>query len=136
MLQEDISPDKSCAKRSQTTGKLVVTLPKAKELLRKKPVAPKPPNSTPPPAATAADASTNSTGNGTPSADSRPFLEVDPSVSKGADIANIVPRGEQPVKAQPGSRMGSGTAAPGGGLVKELGGSEVFVDDEEVPPLI
>ena len=71
-------------------------------------------------------------GNGSSHSNGRPLLEVDPSLSRKADIHNIVPA-EGSEAAAPTDRLRWAGSRTG---VVEVTPSEGFVDDPDVPPLI
>ena len=140
VLQEEVSPDSSSAKRSQTTGHLVVTMPKARQTLRaKKPNTQQPTHK---PQKTDKDEqqfrkqekadTRNEQTTVSKMATSTEVLEVDPSVRKGADFANIVKDRE----SDPGSRFKTKASQNQGVANKPRVVSEDFVDDPDVPPLI
>ena len=129
MLLEEVSPDKSTAQRSQTTGKLLVTMPKVKQVVRSAKSAVESSNRRRTETKRVlekkeCDLTSSATNTGC-------LLEVDPTLkSKTAELANIV---------RP-------TAAAGGSCRKEEDKSLTneqepplssdFVDDPDVPPLI
>ena len=129
MLLEEVSPDKSTAQRSQTTGKLLVTMPKVKQVMRSAKSAVESSNRKRAETKRVLEkkeydlTSSSATNTGC-------LLEVDPTLkSKTAELANIV----------------GPTAAAGGPCRKkeesftnkqELPLSSDFVDDPDVPPLI
>ncbi|KAI1902040.1 hypothetical protein AGOR_G00040620 [Albula goreensis] len=119
VLPEEVRPDSSTAKRSQTTGHLLVTMPKVKGEIKPKMMAPclaKPSRSSEVPA----EKTRKMAG--------PERLEVDPSKHCGVDLANIVPRGKTssqgPLKLD---------RPPLTGIKCN---SEDFEDDPDVPPLI
>ncbi|XP_071836051.1 dynein axonemal assembly factor 11-like [Apostichopus japonicus] len=113
VLAEEVKPDSSTAQRSQTTGHLLITMPKMKEVITR----------------------TNSKVNraekelhhtGTCDLRTRPereFLEVDPAAAKNIDL--IVNNENKPRRERTTLKE-----------VKEKPVSEAFVDDPDVPPLI
>ncbi|KAM9459749.1 dynein axonemal assembly factor 11 isoform 3-T3 [Salvelinus alpinus] len=81
VLPAEVRPDSSTAKRSQITGHLVLTMPKAQgEIILTTPRPPK------------VSQSSNTPEEKTRKGNSRQRLEVDPSKHSGVDLANIVPR--------------------------------------------
>ncbi|XP_066434878.1 dynein axonemal assembly factor 11 isoform X2 [Eleutherodactylus coqui] len=113
VLPEEVKPDSSSARRSQTTGHLVVTMPKASELIQK------------PRKTSSAVQSQNSTKVQNSSRRTE-RLEVDPKARSCPDVANII----QERRAQ-GPLVLSGCRPRDG---SENGGD--FTEDSEVPPLI
>uniref|UniRef100_A0A087X5W7 Leucine-rich repeat-containing protein 6 n=1 Tax=Poecilia formosa TaxID=48698 RepID=A0A087X5W7_POEFO len=114
VLPAEVKPDSSTARRSQTTGHLVLTMPRAEGELRvQKPVPRR-----------RRDAPSRSSAEDRNRKDKIPErLEVDPSKRKSVDITNIVSErssGEDLQEKQD--------------LTAEL--PEGFMDDPEVPPLI
>lgn len=114
-LTDEVLPDSSSAKRSQITGHLLITMPKANPILRPKHVE----NSK-------TKDKSNSKESGDKSTPKIEKLEIDPSKNKTMDFANIVqdkplapPLGTRPLKK-----------------VEERANSEDFIDDPDVPPLM
>ena len=143
VFPDEVAPDSSSAKRSQTTGKLLITMPKAKTMLRKQPTKP---TSKPGTRSSTAgvqfnvDRSTSPTHISKVSKDTPLLLEVDPTVHrKDADIANII---KDKGKEENGLSDVNMTASERGkSLVTVIssGAKEPppdFVDDPDVPPLI
>ncbi|XP_029931014.1 dynein axonemal assembly factor 11 [Myripristis murdjan] len=121
VVPAEVKPDSSTAKRSQTTGHLLVTMPKAEGEIKATQSGPRPPK-----------ARLCTTGNKTPS-EGQQFkghvpsrLEVEPS--RLIDLANIVPR----AGAKEGPLETPRTPPP----PADQNFSEGFVDDPDVPPLI
>ena len=146
VLQEEVSPDSSSAKRSQTTGHLVITMLKARQTIRaKKPNTHKPQSDkTGEPKKTAQQsqpvperADQAEVGSEEASVDklvtSTELLEVDPSVRKGgADFANIVKDEE----GAPASQFEAKAPQNQGVADRPRVVSKDFIDDPDVPPLI
>ncbi|CAK6975942.1 LOW QUALITY PROTEIN: dynein axonemal assembly factor 11 [Scomber scombrus] len=123
VLPAEVKPDSSTAQRSQTTGHLVLTMPRAEgEIKVTKPV-PRPPR------ACQSRRSSSPTDNKRRS-EVPERLEVDPSKHTTVDIANIVPR--QSVKEGPLETSGISPKTNS----TSCSFSEGFVDDPDVPPLI
>ncbi|NXC48609.1 TILB protein, partial [Penelope pileata] len=95
VLPEEVKPDSSSAKRSQTTGHLVVSMPKVKEIILSKQ---KLPTSVKPSDSNAMQRSTRSK--------QVEKLEVDPSKYSFPDVTKIIPEkeriGQGPIRLQPG----------------------------------
>ncbi|XP_078542872.1 dynein axonemal assembly factor 11 [Lissotriton helveticus] len=116
VLPTEVKPDSSCAKRSQTTGHLVISMPKATEMIR----------------ATSKRSKTSS-GNQSCRMETKQRtkavekLEVDPALHSFPDVANIVPEKKAihqgPVQLQRPKLMSIETC-------------EAFEDNADVPPLI
>ena len=130
---EEVSPDNATAQRSQTTGKLLVTMPKAKPVVK----------STKSAMTSSKVGSVDHVTVGVGGASSRKdseegkksavskteggLLEVDPNLhSKRAELANIMGQSPTPLK---GDSLKFGRD-------KEPSPSPDFVDDPDVPPLI
>ncbi|KAK7100090.1 dynein axonemal assembly factor 11-like [Littorina saxatilis] len=117
-LPEEINADKASAKRSQTTGHLVVTMPKVKQVLR--PKQPEPETKTKKETKKVEEANKENSR-------SRQVLEVDSNARSGVDIGSIVSdQSKSVVKPLGASRRGTKTERPN---------SEHFVDNPDVPPL-
>ncbi|XP_052333302.1 dynein axonemal assembly factor 11 isoform X2 [Oncorhynchus keta] len=90
VLPAEVRPDSSTAKRSQITGHLVLTMPKAQGEIKM--ATPHPPK---------VSQSSNTPEEKTRKGNNRQRLEVNPSKHSGVDLANIVPRenraGEQTI---------------------------------------
>ncbi|XP_059155195.1 dynein axonemal assembly factor 11-like [Physella acuta] len=116
-LSEEVNGDASVAKRSQTTGHLLVTMPKVKPILKPKPL--KDVQQNPP---KEEKDQTKSPIN---------FLEVDSSARKCVDLTSIVSDNQTKL---------TGTLPFGTRSIKreapERENSSDFVDDPDVPPLI
>ena len=127
---EEVSPDSSTAQRSQTTGKLLVTMPRAKPVVKsaKSAIA----------SSKVGGASHMTTGVGGASSHKEEstvaskaaggLLEVDPNLSsKRAELANIMGQPSAPLKGDsPKLSRGKEPVPP----------SPDFIDDPDVPPLI
>ncbi|XP_052560626.1 dynein axonemal assembly factor 11 isoform X1 [Tympanuchus pallidicinctus] len=118
VLPEEVKPDSSSAKRSQTTGHLVVSMPKVKEIIlakQKSSTSVKPSDSN-----TMYKKSTRS----------KPVekLEVDPDKYSFPDVTKIIPEkgqiGRGPIKLQPEK------------ITETVKSNVDFENNEEVPPLI
>ncbi|XP_028283189.1 dynein axonemal assembly factor 11 [Parambassis ranga] len=121
VLPAEVKPDSSTAKRSQTTGHLVLTMPRLEGEIKVTKTVPCPPRAC------------RSGRSGSPEDKKRAGnvperLEVDPSKHTTIDLANIVQR--HSTNAGP---LVTGTAAP---PPAEGRFSEGFVDDPDVPPLM
>ncbi|XP_075684051.1 dynein axonemal assembly factor 11-like [Rhinoderma darwinii] len=116
VLPEEVKPDSSTAERSQTTGHLVVTMPKASELIQK------------PKTMSSAPKSQNSTNVQNSSSKRIEKLEVDPKAHSFPDVANIVQE----------KRSGAqGPLVLRNGKPKHVTEDEGdFTENSEVPPLI
>ncbi|XP_067462918.1 dynein axonemal assembly factor 11 isoform X2 [Thunnus thynnus] len=120
VLPAEVKPDSSTAQRSQTTGHLVLTMPRAEGEIKVTKTIPRPPRacqnrrSSPP--------EDNKRKNTVPER-----LEVDPSKHTAVDLANIVSR--QSAKEGP---LETSRVSP----TTHSSCSEGFVDDPDVPPLI
>ncbi|XP_030075160.1 dynein axonemal assembly factor 11 isoform X2 [Microcaecilia unicolor] len=115
VLPTDVKPDSSCAKRSETTGHLVITMPKATEIIMTKFKIPT--------TATSSDIKLETNTR----IKKIEKLEVDPSKHSFPDVANIVhkqkPVGYGPVKLQQLK-------------LTETENNEDFDDNSDIPPLI
>lgn len=112
-MVEDINADSSTAKRSQVTGHLLITMPKAKPLLKPKKIA--------------VDAEENKENKAKQFRKTHEKLEVDKKAHKTVDIANIVPNKTDKIVPPLGTKMKH--------PVKERPNSEDFIDNLDVPPL-
>ncbi|XP_060070361.1 uncharacterized protein LOC132550333 [Ylistrum balloti] len=119
-LDEDVNADSSTAKRSQITGHLLVTMPKAKPLL----TASKPKSVQEKNKENKENKKTEKQNTGKTKEEK---LEVDASVHKTVDIAGIMENSKKTVPP-----LGSNIRRP----VKERPNSDDFVDDPDVPPLM
>ncbi|XP_021363133.1 protein tilB homolog [Mizuhopecten yessoensis] len=118
-LDEEVNADSSTAKRSQITGNLLITMPKAKPML----TAPKPKT-------TVQEKNKENKENNKMDKQSRTKeekLEVDASVHKTVDIAGIMENSKRTVPP-----LGSNVRRP----AVERPNSADFVDDADVPPLM
>ncbi|XP_055886333.1 dynein axonemal assembly factor 11-like [Biomphalaria glabrata] len=116
-LTEEVNGEKSVAQRSQITGHLVITMPKAKQIVQ--PVKLKPER------VKAKELVNNNQLN------SNNYLEVDASVRKGVDVTRIVSDNEAKQKTFQ-APFGSSSRKE----IKERANSDDFVDDPDVPPLL
>ncbi|KFQ36154.1 Protein tilB, partial [Merops nubicus] len=118
VLPEEVKPDSSSAKRSQTTGHLVVSMPKAKEIILAKQKA----------SASVKRSDCDTLQNNARRSRQVERLEVDPSKYSFPDVTKIVQEkertGQGPVRLQPEK-------------VTEAKKSYIdFENNEDVPPLI
>lgn len=136
VLQEEVSPGRTSAKRSQTTGHLLLTIPKARQTIVGK-------RSTQPvkePTRTVEKINCKHSVKDDKGADTS-LLEVDPNLRKGVDFASIVTEADDQLVtvSTPMQTLGGVTK-----LVSELTCEDStpltkgveFVDDLDVPPLI
>lgn len=112
-MTEDINADSSSAKRSQVTGHLLITMPKAKPLIKPKHVT--------------VNKAENKENNVREKRKTHEKLEVDKKAHKTVDIANIVTKKSDKIVPPLGSKVKQ--------AVKERPNSDDFVDDLDVPPL-
>ena len=112
-LPEEVKPDSSAAKRSQTTGHLLLTMPKLNPVVR-------PPQPKVPPKLKQSDNKENKKK-------IPEKLEIDPQSRKNVDIANIVQ--DKKVSTPLGSN-------PWKKSIVERENSDNFVDNDDVPPLM
>ncbi|KAJ8011394.1 hypothetical protein DPEC_G00057740 [Dallia pectoralis] len=121
VLPAEVRPDSSTAKRSQTTGHLVLTMPKAQGEIKATKTNP----------AAKASESSNTPEKKTRDCNSEERLEVDPRKRSMVDLSNIVPRdkssGEGPLEM---SKTRPSTTNQQTHFIDN------FVDDPDVPPLI
>ncbi|XP_063316996.1 dynein axonemal assembly factor 11 [Pelmatolapia mariae] len=122
VLPAEVKPDSSTAQRSQTTGHLLLTMPRAEGEIKVTKTIPRPPR-----------VRQNRRSGGLSEDNQRKNnvperLEVDPSKRIAVDLANIVPC----QSAKEGPMEASRPAPP----PAEDHFSEGFVDDPDVPPLI
>ncbi|XP_034470172.1 protein tilB homolog [Hippoglossus hippoglossus] len=123
VLPAEVRPDSSTAQRSQTSGHLVLTMPRAEGEIKVSKTVPRPASVRP-------HRCSSSPQDNNRNPDSPEWLDVDPSKRTALDLGSIVPghRTKQgPVEA-------SGAAPPA--AAAHCCFSEGFVDDPEVPPLI
>ncbi|KAL7386485.1 hypothetical protein ABVT39_009259 [Epinephelus coioides] len=119
VLPAEVKPDSSTAQRSQTTGHLVLTMPRAEGEIKVTKTVPRRPR--------ASQSRCSSSPEGNKRRNSVPErLEVDPSKHTAIDLANIVPHQD----AKEGPLETSRLAPP----AKTF--SDGFVDDPDVPPLV
>nr|XP_020473367.1 protein tilB homolog isoform X2 [Monopterus albus]XP_020473368.1 protein tilB homolog isoform X2 [Monopterus albus]XP_020473369.1 protein tilB homolog isoform X2 [Monopterus albus] len=123
VLPAEVKPDSSTAQRSQTTGHLVLTMPRAEGEIKVTKRVPRPPRAH-------EDRCSSSPQDKTRNKNAPERLEVDPSKHTAIDLTKIVPH--QSAKAGPleVSRMAPPTPAG------HSGSSAGFVDDPDVPPLM
>ncbi|XP_072269371.1 dynein axonemal assembly factor 11 isoform X2 [Pyxicephalus adspersus] len=115
VLPAEVKPDSSTAKRSQTTGHLVVTMPKASELIHKKQT-------------TSLGAEKTKCNKVKNSEKKSEKLEVDPNLYSFPDVTNIV---------QEKSSRGQGPIQLHNCRAKEEKDKDgEFTDNDEVPPLV
>jgi protein TilB len=126
VLPEEVNPDQSTAKRSQTTGHLVITMPKAKQIVRPQ-RSPRKPTTRP-----CRDPLAQPKLNFLNQTVSCEKLEVDPSVATRVNLKDIVSNQsslctvKQEVKCAVQDEL----------VDTAKSNSEMFVDDLEVPPLM
>nr|XP_013812275.1 PREDICTED: protein tilB homolog [Apteryx mantelli mantelli] len=118
VLPEEVKPDSSSAKRSQTTGHLVVSMPKAKEIILAKQKV----------SASIKTSDSNTLQKNTRRSGRVEKLEVDPSKYSFPDVTKIIQEkeriGQGPIRLQPGK-------------ITETKKSYANVENsEDVPPLI
>ncbi|XP_054452372.1 dynein axonemal assembly factor 11 [Anoplopoma fimbria] len=126
VLPAEVKPDSSTAQRSQTTGHLVLTMPRAEGEIKVTKTDPRPPR---PPRQTRCSSS-SSPGDNKRRHNVPERLEVDPSTHTTVDFANIVRchgSKEGPLET---SRMAPPTDTG------QCSFSDGFVDDPDVPPLV
>ncbi|XP_071348124.1 dynein axonemal assembly factor 11 isoform X2 [Trachinotus anak] len=123
VLPAEVKPDSSTAQRSQTTGHLVLTMPRAGGEIKGTKTVPRPPRA-------CQNRHSSSSDNNTRKNDVPERLEVDPSRHTALDLVNIVPR--QSTKEGPLETSRMAPAASSG----HSSSSDRFVDDPDVPPLI
>ncbi|XP_005099575.1 protein tilB homolog isoform X2 [Aplysia californica] len=116
-LPVEVNGDDSSAKRSQTTGHLLVSMPKVKQIIR-----PKTHNS---------NSKVNKASDQKGKNDSN-FLEVDASARKAVDVTSIVADNEEK-KMKAAAPFGSQMSRRD---LPERENSADFVDDPDVPPLL
>ncbi|KAM4604710.1 dynein axonemal assembly factor 11 [Polymixia lowei] len=122
VLPAEVKPDSATAVRSQTTGHLVLTMPKAEGEIKVTKTVPRPPK---------ARQDGNRPGDNARRSNDLERLEVDPSKHTTVDLANIVPRDGS---AEEGPLETSRTQQPT--AIEHSSFSEGFMDDPDVPPLI
>lgn len=118
-LDQDVNADSSSAKRSQTTGHLLITMPKVKQVIKPAKI----------PAKATKETKDDNKENKVSDNNKRKTeekLEVDESARKTVDVCNIVK--EKPDKVVP--PLGYKPRK-----VEERANSEDFIDDPDVPPL-
>ncbi|XP_053294147.1 dynein axonemal assembly factor 11 [Pleuronectes platessa] len=123
VLPAEVRPDSSTAQRSQTSGHLVLTMPRAEGEIKVSKVVPRPAGVRP---SRGSSSSQHSLRN--PS--SPEWLDVDPSGRTTLDLGSIVPG----PRTRRGPVEASGAAPPA--APAHCCFSEGFVDDPEVPPLM
>ncbi|XP_036938885.1 protein tilB homolog isoform X2 [Acanthopagrus latus] len=123
VLPAEVKPDSSTAQRSQTTGHLVLTMPRAEGEIKVTKTVQRP-------SGVRQTQRSSSSEDKKSKANVPERLEVDPSKHSAIDLASIVPR--QSSKAGPleASRMNPPATSGHSSF------SEGFVDDPDVPPLI
>lgn len=123
-LSEEVNPDSSSAKRSQTTGHLIISMPKVRQVVKplKKTL---PTKIEPSPSRQKQEAQPSSD----PSKHSRTHherLEVEPNINSDMDFSKIANNSQDKTKQRDSGRVNTYSES------KE----ESFVDDPDVPPLI
>ncbi|KAF7653916.1 hypothetical protein LDENG_00077110 [Lucifuga dentata] len=121
VLPAEVKPDSSTAQRSQTTGHLLLTMPRAEGEIKVSKVVSRP-TRTSPNASTPQENKRNVAG--------RERLEVDPSKHVAVNVADIIPRQRTKEGPLETSRMAPPTATG------HISFSAGFVDNPDVPPLI
>ncbi|KAM9349505.1 dynein axonemal assembly factor 11 [Symphorus nematophorus] len=124
VLPAEVKSDSSTAQRSQTTGHLVLTMPRAEGEIKVTKTVPRPPR------ACQSGRSVSSEDNKRKGAVPE-RLEVDPGKHRAVDLTNIVPR--RSAKQGP---LETSRAAPPTTMPLHSSSSEGFVDDPDVPPLV
>ncbi|XP_066025477.1 dynein axonemal assembly factor 11-like [Pocillopora verrucosa] len=123
-LSEEVNPDSSSAKRSQTTGHLIISMPKVRQVV--KPLKKTSPTKIDPsPSGQKQEAQPSSE----PSKHSRIHherLEVEPNINSDMDFSKIANNSQDKTKQRDSGRVSTISES------KE----ESFVDDPDVPPLI
>ncbi|XP_060940962.1 dynein axonemal assembly factor 11 [Limanda limanda] len=123
VLPAEVKPDSSTAQRSQTSGHLVLTMPRAEGEIKVSKVVPRPAGVRP-------SRCRSSSHDRKRSPSSPEWLDVDPSRRTALDLGSIV----SDHRAGPGPVEASGGAPPE--AAAHCCFSEGFVDDPEVPPLM
>ncbi|XP_074545099.1 dynein axonemal assembly factor 11 isoform X2 [Halichoeres trimaculatus] len=118
VLPAEVRPDSSTAQRSQTTGHLVLSMPRAEGEIKATKTVTRPASKS----RRSSSSEEKTRNNPVPQR-----LEVDPTAHTAVDLANIVPK-HQSAKHSP---LEATTTAP-----PTSGWSEGFVDDPDVPPLM
>ncbi|XP_062260589.1 dynein axonemal assembly factor 11 isoform X2 [Platichthys flesus] len=123
VLPAEVRPDSSTAQRSQTSGHLVLTMPRAEGEIKVSKVVPRPAGVRP-------GRSSSSSQDSKRNPSSPEWLDVDPSGRTVLDLGSIVPG--------PRTRRGPVEASRAAPAVAPAHCcfSEGFVDDPEVPPLM
>lgn len=119
VLPAEVKPDSSTAQRSQTTGHLVLSMPRAEGEIKATKTVRRPASKT----MNSSSSEDKTRNNPVPQR-----LEVDPAASRTVDLANIIPKHQS---AKHGPLETTVTAPP-----PTSGSSVGFVDDPDVPPLI
>uniref|UniRef100_A0A8P4KP82 Leucine-rich repeat-containing protein 6 n=1 Tax=Dicentrarchus labrax TaxID=13489 RepID=A0A8P4KP82_DICLA len=120
VLPAEVKPDSSTAQRSQTTGHLVLTMPRAEGEIKVTKTVQRPPR-----VRRTSSSEDSKRRNTVPER-----LEVDPSKRTTIDLANIVPHRSTKEGPLETSRVAPPSTAGHSSF------SEGFVDDPDVPPLI
>ncbi|XP_074506085.1 dynein axonemal assembly factor 11 isoform X1 [Sebastes fasciatus] len=124
VLPAEVKPDSSTAQRSQTTGHLVLTMPRAEGEIKVTKTVPRRPRACE--TRRSSSPRDNKRRNAVPER-----LEVDPSKHTALDFAHIVPRHSTKEGPLEPSRMQRPPTAAGRSSF-----SDGFVDDSDVPPLV
>jgi protein TilB len=126
VLNEEVQPAICHAQRSQTTGHLVITMPKVNQVIT--PAVVQPPKTKP-------SKTVESSANKSEPCERSSVLEVDPSVAKLVNVGDIVSSkdGSSGSGDIPTKLLTSRTCWPSAG--QERPNSPEFVDDDSVPPL-
>ncbi|XP_053571923.1 dynein axonemal assembly factor 11 [Bombina bombina] len=114
VLPAEVKPDNSTAKRSQTTGHLVINMPKATELIKTK-------------IKTLSEVKKKNSNELQKRSKTTETLEVDPRAYSCPDVANIV---------QEKKKTAQGPLQLHTSKLKETENNEDLTDDSEVPPLV
>uniref|UniRef100_UPI0037E70CD5 dynein axonemal assembly factor 11 n=1 Tax=Semicossyphus pulcher TaxID=241346 RepID=UPI0037E70CD5 len=126
VLPAEVKPDSSTAQRSQTTGHLVLTMPRAEGEIKGTKAVTRQPRG-------CQTRNTSSSEDNRRKNNAPQRLEVDPSQHAAIDLANIVPKHQ---RTKQGPLETSRTAPPPPPPAGASSSSQGFVDDPDVPPLI
>ncbi|XP_059201314.1 dynein axonemal assembly factor 11 isoform X2 [Centropristis striata] len=125
VLPAEVKPDSSTAQRSQSTGHLLLTMPRAEGEIKVTKSVPRPPRSRQ--SRCSGSSEDNKSSSNVPER-----LEVDPSSHAAIDLANIVSSQRSSESEGPLETSRTAPAAHTG----HTSFSQGFVDDPDVPPLI
>ena len=129
---EEVSPDSSTAQRSQTTGKLLITMPRAKPVVKsaKSAITSSKVGGASHMTTGVGGASSRKEESSVASKTAGGLLEVDPNLSsKRAELANII-------VGQPSAPLKRGDSPKLSRRKEPVPPSPDFIDDPDVPPLI